>query len=295
MENNNIQDNSNKKKMIAIIVGIIVVALIAIVVVLLLNRESTTSTSGGSNTNSNSLNNTNTNTNVNSNTNSTSNSNGTKKDYVVDADYVNVQYKNQHEDTTIAIKGEQIKVPFINFDTPDATQVNQEIKTLYTEYEENIKSSMKCTDDNLCGSYSIGYKTYTWEDTISVVVEMISSGASMPVPDYLVYTFDIKTGKLLTLNDLLSKKGMTKEQLIEKTMTSVKQFAMSEDYKDSGILENVSEIESFIKKNMDLSQTKITEESGVAYFIDEKGNFNIVTTLYWDWESGTTLQVLSIQ
>jgi len=188
----------------------------------------------------------------------------------------------------IAVKGEQIKVPFITFDTSDADKVNKEIKDLYTEYESRIKESP-------CGIHSIGYKTYTTDDILSIVVLMASSATSVPIPDYLVYSFDSKTGKLLTLEDLLTKKGMTKEQLIQSSLESIKQFAMSEDYKDSGMLEKMTEIENFIRKNIDLNQTKITAESGVAYFIGDTKGFNIITTLYSDWENESFVQILYLQ
>lgn len=292
MENNNIQpEKSNTKKKFVIIAGIIVVAVIAILLVLLLNKEPKTSSSKNSNTS--------TNTNTSSNTNTNTNEN--KKEPVIDADYVSVQYKNEHGLSyinDIAVKGEQIKVPFITFDTSDADKVNKEIKDLYTEYESRIKESTKCmeTEEDIpCGIHSIGYKTYTTDDILSIVVLMASSATSVPIPDYLVYSFDSKTGKLLTLEDLLTKKGMTKEQLIQSSLESIKQFAMSEDYKDSGMLEKMTEIENFIRKNIDLNQTKITAESGVAYFIGDTKGFNIITTLYSDWENESFVQILYLQ
>ncbi len=240
----------------------------------------------------------NTNSNSNTNTNTNTNSNVSGEEYVIDADYVTAKYNNEHDSNEITSKGEQIKVPFIKFDTEDANKVNEEIKKLYNEYAEKMKATDECLakgeDKNRpCGIYSIGYKVYSTDTTLSIVVLMQMSGASFPEPDYLVYNFDKKTGKALTLNDLLEIKKISKEELIEETMTNIVALASSEDYEDSGMKDKKTQIESFIKDNMDLNQNKVALNSGVAYFLDSNGKFNIITTLYHDWEAGENVYIIS--
>lgn len=304
MENNNINqeqtkpvnNQSNKKTMCFIIIGIIVVAVIAIVVVLLLNKDSgTSSKSSNSNTN------TNTNTNVDTNTNTNSNVVVEDGKYVIDADYVTLEYTNRHGSSMvngIITEKEQIKVPFVNFKTADADKVNSEIKTLYTDYESRIKASNECeskNDGSPCGDHSIGYKTYYTDKTVSIVVAMASSYTDVPIPDYLVYTFDLNTGKQLTLDDLLSIKGITKEELINKSVTAIGELSASEDYIDTGIEDEMTTIESFIKNNIGLNQTKITGESGIAYFLDESGNLEMLTTIYYNVGIGYSNVIIPIK
>ena len=290
MENNqnqvvNMQPVSNQpnkqsnKKMYCIIAGIIVVAVVAIIVVLLLDKKENSSTS---NTNSSTNSNVTSNTNTNTNTNSNSNQNPVTKATVEDASYVAVDYKNAHDTNEFITKGEKIKVPVINFSTADATRANNEIKSLYVSYESKIKSSMECERkgaEEPCGEYSIGYKVYSNNDVVSVVVLMQSSATDLPVPEYLVYNFDKNTGSLLTLDNLLDRKSISKKDFIASILENIQALEKSEDYKESGIAENMLETELFLEDNINLNKSQVTEESGVACFIDESVSIRTITTV----------------
>lgn len=286
------QTSKSSNKMLYIIVALLVVV-IAVLVFLLVNQKDSKESS---NTNTS----TNTNTNTSSNTGGNTNSNNPgfeEKQYVKDADYV-MDYQNQHTSDAIIQKGEKIKVPTINFDTEDAKKVNAEIKSLYTSYETRIKETKECiankeNQNRPCGNHSIGYKVYVSDNHFSVVVLMQSSGASYPVPEYLVYNFD-KKGKLLTIDELMSSKGFTKDKLIEKAKQDILTLANSSSYQDSGMKEQISKTESFLKTNTGLNQTKVTVNSGVAYFLDETGNFQVITTVYVNPNSENSQMVLVI-
>lgn len=283
MENNN-QSSSNK--IYLVIIGILVVVIIAMAAFFLLSKKD-----GGESNNSNS----NSSSTNQSNSNSNSNTNMNEEVYVVDADYVVVTYTNKATNE-ITTAGEQIKVPTVKFDTEDARKVNEEIQTNYKEYEERIKKTIQCEiSDSMepCGFYSIGYKTYETDSTISIVVLMEMGFTSVPIPDYLVYNFDKNTGKLLTINDLLTKTGMTKEALIEKTMKDISAIATSEDYNESGMDQEMGTMRTFVTKNIDLNKTKITDGDGIAYFFDETGKLNAVTTLICpNLQDGTLVKIV---
>ncbi len=280
MENNNETKSSNK--IYLVIIGFLVVVIVAVVAFFLLSKKD-----DGVSDNSNS--------NSNSSTQSNSNTNVEEKKLVTDADYV-ISYKNDHKSNEISTEGEQIKVPTVQFNTPDAEKVNAEIKATYLEFEKSIQESLKCKDSDEeipCGLFSIGYKTYSTDTTISIVVLLQMSATAPPVPNYLVYNFDKETGKLLTIDDLLTKVGMTKEALIEKTMKDINTIAISENYKESGMNQKMDEMRAFINKNIDLNKTKITDGDGVAYFFDEAGALTVVTTLSCpDIQNGTLIMIV---
>lgn len=276
-------NKQSKKKMYCIIAGIIVVAVVAIIVVLWVDKKENSSTN---NTNTN----TSTNEVSNTNTNSNSNQNPVTKETVEDASYVTVDYKNAHDTNEFITKGERIKVPVINFSTADATRVNNEIETLYRKYENIIKTSLECEKTNTgepCGEYSIGYKVYSNDDVISIVVLMQGSVTDLPVPEYLVYNFDKNTGNLLTLDDLLNIRNISKNDFIINVLENIQTLGKSDDYKESGIVENMLETELFLEDNVNLNKSQVTQESGVACFIDDSGSIRTITTVFWNAGSGS--------
>lgn len=231
-------------------------------------------------------------------------------DYVYDANY---SYNNEytefyrvsynHENVTRKISNygieveytdgmqylSNLKVPYININTNDAANANQELETLYLENAKTFDSCAK--DKEISCSQILTYRTYTYRDVLSVVVIDSIQGTSKWVLNYHIYNFDLTTGNILKYNDLLSKLGYDKEVTLSK-MESLLKNKMDELYESINVdlsrtcREVVSdngdynEISCYNKAN-ELLENSIQDDS-VLVFVNNEGNLNVLAIAYYD-------------
>lgn len=149
-------------------------------------------------------------------------------DYVYDAEY---KYDNKYIEFKVAntvdseekitdfgievtyTKGTQylsnLKVPYININSSDASTVNKELEELYLEYAKQFDACAK-NKDRKC-SQILTYQTYLNDDILSIVVIDSLWSSTRYDLNYRTYVFDLADGKLLKYNDILNKLGYNKD------------------------------------------------------------------------------------
>lgn len=159
------------------------------------------------------------------------------------------------------------KIPKININSSDATKINNEI-------DEEITSKVKemiteINEGHTPATNKISYKFYINDDILSVITK---SDYANDVELYLVYNININTGKSISNEELINKKGMTKEQFEEKLTSAVK----SEFVNIYGYVNNWMNTQEY---NNTISASNCDANAQMIY-LDESGNINVVAKIY---------------
>ena len=235
------------------------------------------------------------------------------KEYVYDAEY---KYDNKYteydrangkgEKRTIDYYGIPVEksekdylkdliVPYININSNDATKVNTELENLYLKYAKEFDScidEVTTTTGPGC-SQILTYRTYSYNNILSVVVIDSTQATSPYIFDYHIYNFDLNTGNIISYNDMLSKLGYSKDTILDKMKDSIKN-QMDITYKNNSEVD-LSEACQYNKDSngnplygttncYDITY-KLLEESinnnNLLYLTDNEGNLNILPILYF--------------
>ena len=199
------------------------------------------------------------------------------KDYVYDANYTEL-YNNKHAEYTsgnTTKKLSDLKVPYINIDSYDAGNANGELKALYRDRAETFD---KCAVDSHDCFDDITYKTYKYNDILSVVVIY---GEAL-TKEYKTYNFDLKTGNEITYDEMIKKLGYDKSTLLDKEKDAIKKNMDESNNSNYDLTKTCGTVDS--SKNCYDIAYKILEDSikdkSMAYFTDTNGKLNIVAVPY---------------
>ena len=242
------------------------------------------------------------------------------KDYVYDAEYT---YKSQYDlssykaqdmssvTNNILIGETNIMVPYFNINNNDAEQANSKMKNLF---DENMKSVEKyfSETEGISGAPFLNYKIYNSEDFISVIIVNGYIYRTQPYPKYYGYVFNKNTGELLNTSNIAKEKGLTIEELEEKTKSSIKEFAEENDRQNKlkgfeGIYTgHLNETYSMLHNNINnqgivIPTIQLTsfdniaaEQNGVIYFFDENNNLKVLLTILEEQQYGSYIYLLDI-
>lgn len=190
-----------------------------------------------------------------------------------------------------------LKVPYININTEVAKNINKELENLYLEYAKDFDSCAEIakndTNSHSC-SQILTYRTYKFNDILSIVVIDSSQSTSPWILNYNIYNFDLKTGKQINYNDLLSKLNYNStetlnnaENLIKNKMESLYgehekdlSTACTETSYDSNNNLISNNINCYEKAN-ELLEKSINENTILA-FSDNEGILNILAIPYYN-------------
>lgn len=191
-------------------------------------------------------------------------------DWVIPANYENklsiFSYTTLGNDT---YKISDIKVPYININSEDAKQTNEEIektyKELIQEFEENANE-----DETM--SYTVAsYKSYINKDILSVVIEVEKGGTYLPIYEYYTYNFNLKTLELCDYDEIFKVSGNTQSNIKEKLEKAIKE------------IEEVQGLEEDMKKepiNTGIQYyNKSVKDSSLQYYLDNNNKLNIVVEI----------------
>lgn len=207
------------------------------------------------------------------------------KDYVYDADYTGV-YKNKYTEytrgTTIK-KLSDLKVPYINIASYYAGVANSEFKELYKKYASAFDG---CAVNTGFGcSLKLTYKTYRYNNILSIVIANGSQASAPMVLDYKTYNFDLKAGNEITYDEMITRLGYDKNTLLDKEKNLIK------TYMDKKVEESPTEggydltkkcgnwsqeTDSVTEGNCYEQAYKSLESNTISFFVNEKGNLNFI-------------------
>ena len=235
------------------------------------------------------------------------------KDYVYDAEY---KYDNKYtefdrtngerKDTTIDYYGisveltaidylKNLKVPFININSSDAQTVNKELENLYLKYAKDFDGcaeELKNQNGPGC-SQILTYRTYKYNDILSIIVIDGIQGTSPFVFDYHTYNFNITTGKVLNYDEVLQKLNLDKSSTLEtlKKNAKEKMDSLNSSWNTKNDLSNECQ---YIKDEngnplygttncydiTNLLLQKSIDSNEILYFVDDSGDLNVMMILY---------------
>lgn len=230
------------------------------------------------------------------------------KNYVYDAEY---KYSNKYTELEEELgsstndgfnikesnKLSDLKVPYININTDEAKEINKKLENLYLEYAKKFDELVLCDENENypCVVSVLTYKTYYTTDTVSVIVIYGSHATDVYHPNYLGYTFDLKTGKLLTIDEIANLNNLNRSQLLDKTKIAIENYTKNSDSYDENT-EFLNEDYEYIKNNINLNGKLLIEDSGIytglVYFIDSDNKINLITKLEVAAQAGYKSQLI---
>ncbi len=227
----------------------------------------------------------------------------TEKDYVYDADY---SYDNKYtefvrkegNDKVININryglsvsgriGKQylsdLKVPYLNINSDYAKTSNEEIKKIYIEYAKRFDACAEINQDKAVScSQILTYKTFKYNDILSVVIISSIQATSKWVLNYNIYNIDLTSGKEIKYSDMVSTLGYDKDTLLDEEKELLKN-KMNELWGTDFDLNTSCFVED---KNCYNTANKMLETSindgSILYFVNDNGNLNILVVPYADF------------
>lgn len=196
-----------------------------------------------------------------------------------------------------------LKVPYININTSEVKDINDNLKKLYEEYvkkyDEAANNFNKIVQeygtnfniddvifDNINDRWfypMLTYYTYEFNDILSVVVTYGVLGTDILHPEYLVYNFDLKDGKVLDYKNFLDKFKLNASEATPQVINKVNEYV---DSSDTYILEEKNTTEEYLKKSIN--------DGTILYFVDNQGNINYIVDIYMNAGSGKYPQKITI-
>ena len=222
----------------------------------------------------------------------------TTKGYVYQAKYENnVEQTSYKDNFGREYSVEDIKLPYINLDSEDAKKANKEIeelhKNLIKEFKENLGYAQQKMMTN---DFVTSYNTYINGDILSILIEEDRGYDGKLHNSYYTYNFDIKTGKMLSYEEVYKKAGFTEENISEKVENAIRALDI---YNETEQSEADKCIQKTIKAYNDRSLKNIgvdgiDAEYYLGYFLNEEGKLNIVIYIDIFVDVGYTLDVITV-
>ena len=234
------------------------------------------------------------------------------KDFVYDADYKYDNKYTKYDDSynepgdTIDYFGISIprgkndistlKVPYININSTEVAATNNKLKEIYLKYamefDKYAEESNKKDGGPVCHQI-LNYKKYQYNDIVSVLVFYDTQCTSPFVFNYLVYNFDLNTGKLLSYDDILSKLSLDKNTVLDNLKNNAK-AKMDSLYNSWGEKKDLTTECHYNKDEngnllygtsncYDITYTllqKSIDSNSLLYFVDDDGGLNTMMILY---------------
>lgn len=197
----------------------------------------------------------------------------TTKDYVYDAVYDSDDIADSYSTFHKTFYLKDIVVPYVNIDSEDASKVNDEIKSVYNSaiavYKKGIEDKVSYVDN-------CSYKYYINDDILSLVLTYGHGATDVVHPDYYIYNFDLKTGKLVSYSDVYSYIGFNSDNISESVKSSI----------SSVMSEKMSNFPDSLKADFDTYNNQSfqnyinsVDDGTIKYFIDSNKKLNIIVTL----------------
>lgn len=196
-------------------------------------------------------------------------------EWVYDAEYTKTELEGKSYESSITTETyslEDIKVPFINIDSEDASEANAELKKLFDQ-------AVKLFEEELEGEQAsyvlVSYEEVVNEEFLSVLVKTeVGEEEEIPNCVYYTYNFDMNTGKRLTYDDVYYIAGISEDEIESKAEEAITDAFR---FRFKGLAEGYeSDLEEYSEKTVEDYKETVTEET-IKYFIDEDEKLNIIS------------------
>ncbi len=208
--------------------------------------------------------------------------------YIYDADYEKNVKAESYSVGPSTYYASDLVVPYININSNDATVANTEIQealaTVINHYNDGI-------DDGLSYVKMCEYTYYIDEDTdnvLSVVVTYGLGATDVVNPEFLTYTFDLKTGSLLSYSDVYTLLNYTDSSIKAAVENTIKKESENE------LARAIDDWENYA--NMTISAYNQTVQNNtIKYFISLNRNMGVIVDMNMPAGSGHINTLLEVE
>lgn len=171
-------------------------------------------------------------------------------------------------------------VPQIAEDTTGAQEINGEILQYHGKIVKGCLTSMEDGDEPEYVAFA--YETFQYEDVLSLVLcyESPYEDASF----YESYLYDVKKGKRLFYEDILSMKNLTEEQYLDAIRRAAARFCDQCNLPEGGTGYDIDPEDYYALRAMTISDGYIA--AYLPLYLDEDGQIHVFTSVYMFAGSG---------
>ena len=148
-------------------------------------------------------------------------------EWIYDAEYTKKDLEGKSYKSSVTTETyslEDIKVPFINIDSEDANEANEELKKLF---DQAVKLFEEELDGDQASYVLVSYEKVVNDEYLSVLVKTEVGGEEeIPNSVYYTYNFDMNTGNKLTYDEVYDIVGISEDEIEEKA-----EEAITEEFK----------------------------------------------------------------
>ncbi|HOB26154.1 MAG TPA: hypothetical protein PKG93_03305, partial [Bacilli bacterium] len=204
-------------------------------------------------------------------------------------------YYNQEEDKTYYLNN--LKFPYINIKTDDATSINEEIKKLADQaiqiYTLGVSGGLDRVDEST-------YSYYVNNNILSIVIIYSVNYNTPSDRGYYTYNFDLTTGNKVDFKKIYTSLGNSEDGINDKVNRAIKKYMDDLDNSTSYSLYNHTQgymgedsYTASLTKAYETYKESITNNT-IKYYIDDSKNIHIITTIMVPIGEGYTIQDLKI-
>lgn len=161
-----------------------------------------------------------------------------------------------------------LNFPIININTEAASKFNDSTQSIFANKANEILQSAK--QDTI---YTVTYTGYVNGDIMSVIIKSnLKEGTSAQRVMVQTYNYNLKTGKEVKINDAISQRGVSEEEVSQKINEQVKEaIKESNDIQVTGYEVYTRNIDNKMYK-LENTETYFLDGDGALYIIYAYGN-----------------------
>lgn len=199
------------------------------------------------------------------------------------------------EYTTVSQKLNDLKVPYLNIKSDYANSTNKELEDLYVEYAKDFDTCAENTNSSGC-SQVLTYRTYKYNNLLSVVVIYGKQTTGSMILSYKVYNFDLTTGNEVKYNEMVTKLGYDSNTLLEKEkkLLNDKMDELWKGNEDLAKACNRDDNNNCYNFANDILETSI-DDGSILYFTNNDGKLNIFAIPYYEGVQNGDLDLYLIE
>lgn len=216
-------------------------------------------------------------------------------DLTLDTGSLPDSYYNQEEDKTYYLNN--LKFPYINIKTDDATSINEEIKKLADQaiqiYTLGVSGGLDRVDEST-------YSYYVNNNILSIVIIYSVNYNTPSDRGYYTYNFDLTTGNKVDFKKIYTSLGNSEDGINDKVNRAIKKYMDDLDNSTSYSLYNHTQgytgedsYTASLTKAYETYKESITNNT-IKYYIDDSKNIHVITTIMVPIGEGYTIQDLKI-
>ena len=195
------------------------------------------------------------------------------KDYVYDGEYKGDFSKESYTtDLNETYNSKDLKAPYFNIDSSDASNSNKEINETYLNAVRIFNQGVNDKSTYI----KLSYKKYENDDIISAILkyEMGDIGVSNPI--YYTYNFNKKDGKLLTFDESVSLAKI--DNIDDKVKKAIKKELNKQMGDNPNVYPEGESIDTYVNKSYSGYEDN-KKYNLIKYILNEKNELSVVVDI----------------